>query len=306
MSEDNKTIPASGTGLGGALDAIRTLKGRVGEGVIEDSPSSAGQSVSPESLPEQGVRPESPPEDGSEPQYTDKTQNRIHKLAQERNHARQWAEQLASDNQRLRGIAQDQHAKQQQDAVSSMEAQKAKQLKRLAFKEEYPEDGTEEEQTNWKIRKEAHKVASKQTMEGLSAFATMLAPTLAQQAHQSRNVEWEKMGSSLNQHGIGRQELEGTVNAILQREPHRSLRSAVFDAMDMHGHLGGQGRSVPNVATPGQGRTEPASAPPPETTENDDLLNLMDLARQQGGANRQTDSLRTLAEVFNKGRRLSQ
>tara|TARA_R110000824_G_scaffold315135_1_gene502217 strand:- start:785 stop:1705 length:921 start_codon:yes stop_codon:yes gene_type:complete len=306
MSENENIIPASGTGLGGALNAIRTLKGRVGEGVIEGSPPPAEQSVIPESLPGQGVIPESPPEAGSEPQYTDKTQGRIHKLANERDQARQWAEKLAADNQRLRDATRGQEAKQNEDAVSAMEAQKEAQLKRLAFKEDFPTDGTDEEQSIWKIRKEAHEVASKQTMEGISAFATMLAPTLARQAQTSRDQEWTAMKSSLGQYGVERGQLEGTVNAILQREPHRSLRSAVFDAMDMQGNLGGTGRSIPNVATPGQGRTEPPATSPAQVTENDQLLDLMNLAREQGGANRQTDSLRTLAEVFNKGRKLSQ
>jgi Fe2+ transport system protein B len=296
MSENPKeNQQVTATGMQGAVEAIRTLKGRVGEGVEEGSPASV-----------EGVIPESPPEVGSEPQYADKTQNRIHHLAQQRDEARTWAERLSSENQRLRGFAEEQHAAQQQNAVANMEAQKREQLKRLAFKEEYPESGTDEDKASWNVRKEAHQIATKQTVQGLSAFATMLAPTFAKQAHESRERDWGQVEQSLNQYGVGRGEVEGTVNAIMQQEPHRSLRSAVFDALDMHGHLGAGAGAVPTVATPGRGRTEPASAAPQAPTEQDHLLGLMDLAKQQGEANRPNDSLRTLAEVFNKGRALAQ
>jgi hypothetical protein len=300
MAEENKKVIGRevGDGMAKAQEAMAVLRNQ-SAGVSQDSPPVEG--VMPESPPASGVLPDSPPEDDSG--ASNNAQNRIRQLANERTEARAWAEKLATENQQLRGFAQSQYAAQQQQAVAQAHAQKEHQLKNLQFKEAFPEDGTDDEQLNWKIRKEAHGIATRQTYEGLSAFATMMAPTLAQQAATTRNSEWATVEKSLEPYGASRTKIEGTVETILQQQPHRSLRSAVFDALDMHGYLGTDGApSVPNVSQPGQGRTDPAAQPTREPSADDVMRDMIGLAKDQGKANRQSDSLNTLANIFQKGR----
>ena len=301
MTEENKKVIGRevGQGMAKAQEAMAGLRNQ-SVGVPQDSPPAEG--VTPESPPATSVEPASPPEE-DDSGVSNNAQNRIRQLANERSEARAWAEKLAAENQQLRGFAQQQNALQQQQQIEQQEAAKEEHLKNIKFEEEFPEDGTEDEQMNWRIRKEAHQIATKQTYEGLSAFATMMAPTLAKQAANERDKEWSGVEKSLKSYGASRDALQGTVDTILQQAPHRSLRSAVFDALDMHGFLGTDGgQSVPSVAQPGQGRTEPAAQPTREPTADDVMRGMVGLAKEQGAANKQHDSLNTLANIFRKGR----
>ena len=279
-------------------------------GLREEAEGLPNPGVTEASPPPQGVNLDSPPDSvnpSSQPEndsgMTENAQNRIRQLANQRSEARAWAEKIAAENQQLRGYLQQAQMVEGQKAAENQERAKEQHMQQLAFNEPFPDEGDEDEQLQWKIRKEAHGIATEQTYKGLSAFATMMAPTLSAQVNESRNREWKAMDKSLKPYGASRKAIEGTVNAIIQREPHRSLRSAVFDAMDIPGflHTGGGG-SVPQVATPGSGRTEPAATPERQPTEADNMRNMMDLAREQGKANMPHDSLRTLAGIFEKGR----
>ena len=253
----------------------------------------------------QSVPQDSPPaaEYQEEPSFSDKAQRRFQQLANENAQAKAWAQQMAAENNHLRQTVQNQMAQAQQQAIQNQQVKEEDLLKKMQFKEPYPEEGSEGEQRRWEIRKEAHDIAVKQTYQGISSFAKMLAPTLAGQAQQKTEQAWGQVQGTLAKHGIPRQAIEGTVNAIMQREPHRSLRSAVFDAMDMHGYLGTARKPVPTLANPGQGRQVPAAQPEPQYDPIDDLRGLMETAKAQGSAGMTAQSEKTLAEVFRMGRK---
>lgn len=185
------------------------------------------------------------------------TVNRIQKLAQERNEAKQA--KLLMERQ-IQQLQQTQEAQRQQ--LELVQGQQQPSVDQWAFKEPFPDDGSPEEQEQHRFRKEAYE---KDTLPMLKAqahlFAKALAPVQQEAAMRAIEKEWQAMGPDLAQYGTSRAELEESVLRILTSPggAHRNVRSVAYDVMAQMGVLN---RFVPeagNFQVPGSGNAPPVA-----------------------------------------------
>ncbi len=221
-----------------------------------------------------------------------KSRERFRKLARERNQAMEQTETLRGEVETLRSVLQNlQHHEENQPAPRQVPLQ--------PFNEEFPHDGTLEEQESWGRRKETHELIQQHLYEFAQANARVLAPLMQHRAMTEREAEWQRLDGDLERFGTTREEIEPVVQAIFKNEPTRDLRSVVYDAMGSMGMLAPmENPEPPPVSTPGHGRSAPPTAAPPEADARTQALDELMLAKQAGASGRQAEAQRHMTRYF--------
>lgn len=318
MTEQNqegpKVVPPQGVG---GIDSLaeQIAMSRAGAVNQEESASSDTQAQPQESPPveqpqepEQAQTPESltgqeTPEELNQLGYGTDASNRIRKLARERNDAHEKSQKLEQETHQWRSWYEQNGAQQQAQQVQQATSNFGQKPAMESFDEPFPEEGELEQQESWKIRKEAHGIAQKETMKAMQAVANLVGPMFAQNAQVQRESEWGGIAPELTRFGTSREEIEPLVTEMLRQQPTREMRGAAYDAMAMIGALSSDAAATPPaVATPGSGRTAPAATPPPAPSRADRVTGLLSKMKEQGGKGRHSDSLNTLAELFSVSR----
>jgi len=266
MTEENTNQQAPRQSFSQTLKAARNHGEGPNNPVEEPAPV-----VTPESTPEvptqepapvveQNAQPESftgneTAEQLNEVSKNPSTHNRIQKLAQERNAATQAQLQAEQQVGQLR-----QQAEEQRQQLELAQQSRQPQVDQFAFKEQFPEEGSIEEQESFRIRKEAYE---RDTLPALKQqaeyFAKLTAPLQQEAAMRSIEGEWNGIADIMERNGTSRAELEPMVMQVLTSPggAHRNVRSVAHDVM---AQMGVFDRYVPepgNTTVPGGGNAPP-------------------------------------------------
>jgi len=161
----------------------------------------------------------------------------------------------------------------------------------------FPEEGSYQEQEDWKLDKRIYEQAALIARKELSAFVPELGkylnPIMENHARSEREAAWGEVVPHLEKMGVKRSEVENTVHAMLQQNPALSLQGAVWQAVAYENipiaervrqAAAPQSATPPDaISTPGSGRTSPT--PPPRKDENP-LEALQRVAQEAQGQGR--------------------
>jgi len=233
-------------------------------------------------------------------QLSGPAQERFRKLARERNELLKGQEQTQAQMKMLMEMVQRQQAagaNPQQAAQGTAEA-----LAPVEFNEPFPEDGSLEEQAEWKQAKHAFEASQRATQGEIKRFIYALAPHLQQVYTIQQEKEWQDV--PLKKWGLTREEVEPAIERIRQQRPGTSIKAAFFEALAESGvdvPMRTQAPTPPQVQQPGAGRQVPPGQAPQATTEDKEAAKRRELRQQianAGWAGDHQSAGNALAEYF--------
>lgn len=148
------------------------------------------------------------------------------------------------------------------------------------------EDASEEEFIAARVAEMLAPSLNEALMGSGKELLSTVAPFLKSNLDNQVEAQWSELEPTLKQLGVTRAEVEPYVVDMQQREPHRPLRSMVFDAAT--GQLGKAPKApqVPTTSTPGAGRQARPQAQVPEQKEStfDEVLRKAQSRQEQHAA----------------------
>jgi hypothetical protein len=168
-----------------------------------------------------------------------RVQDRVRQLAIDRNFEKERADQLAAEIESLRGSqAQPRDAqggpRPQEFSMSSIPVQPFSEVRDQLLGESSDFDDLDVDTVErlWPI---IQRTARHETLQAMQAMQGVMSPLVRDRAIQERDAEWDGMSATLKAAGTSREELEPYVAQMVKRDPTRSVRDSIYQAMDMAG-----------------------------------------------------------------------